>query len=77
MRYAFVELYLSLPSPHAFLCDNLSATQLVVNPIPYCANILNNATSRITKDRKEREHTKFNEVRYKYLRPWTPMNNFH
>ena len=37
----------------------------------------NNATSRIAKDRKESKQTKLNEARYKYLRPWAPMNNFH
>ena len=40
-----------------------------------CANAPNNATSRITKGRQEREHTNFNEVRYKYLRCKTQENS--
>ena len=49
----------------------LSSCMFVVQTHP------NNAISRITKGRKEREDEEFNEVRYKYLRPRVLANNFH
>ena len=58
--------------PQSILTKELKALiPLVVQTHP------NNATSRVTKGRKESEHTKLNEARYKYLRPQALTNNFH